>query len=502
MTGGAILATPASQRRLRYLLVIPDGTGIRNFLCTPFIDLLLETGEVHVWHGLPSESIEPFQSRWRGRVTWSELPRLRDGILERLSRQSKVYAQIYWQRKSRGESPVNLRPPLARSRDRMMERLAKTIGLGFSGARRIVALDRAHQWFAARAKHTPDYRKYLASVAPDVVFCSQQKSLRAVPAMLAAKASGVPSATFIYSWDNLPKGRMPVRADSYLVWSDFMRAELLSYYPDISAERVRVVGTPQFESYAESALAEPRATFLKSLNLRADKPVICFSGDDPGCSPYDPEYLRDLAQSLRSVPAPGRPQIVFRRSPVDWSDRYDAVLREYPEIAVSDPLWKCLSKGDWSQVLPTREDVRLLVNIVRHSDLVVNLGSTMAMDFAAFGKPGIFVAYNPVADDPHWSVEDVYRRPHFASVHELQPVYWAQSRENIADVVMHALNQPEEKSEARRTWLHRHVLQPMGGASQRFADALRELALGRAAGRSRSAETEDQNAIPLRATNR
>lgn len=136
MTGGAISATPACQRRLRYLLVIPDGMGIRNFLCTHFVDLLLETGEVHVWHGLPSESIEPFQSRWRGRVTWSELPRLRDGILERLSRQSKAYAQIYWQRKSRGESPVDLRRPPARLRDRMIERLAKTIGFVFSGARR------------------------------------------------------------------------------------------------------------------------------------------------------------------------------------------------------------------------------------------------------------------------------------------------------------------------------------------------------------------------------
>ncbi|HYK43508.1 MAG TPA: UDP-glycosyltransferase, partial [Thermoanaerobaculia bacterium] len=313
--------------------------------------------------------------------------------------------------------------------------------------------------------------------------------LHAVPAMLAARARGVPTATFIYSWDNLPKGRMPVRADFYLVWSDFMKAELLSYYPDVTADRVRIVGTPQFESYADSGLEESRTTFLQRLNLDPKKSVVCFSGDDPGCSPYDPEYLRDLARSLRSVPESIRPQIVFRRSPVDWSGRYDDVLREYPEIAVSDPKWQRVSDGDWSQILPTREDVGLLVNLVRHSDLVVNLGSTMAMDFAAFEKPAIYVAYNPVSNDPHWSVEDVYRRPHFGSVHELQPVYWARSRENLADLVMHALNQPGEKSEARQKWLHRHVLQPMAGASRRAADTLRQLALERP---SRSTEPEDR----------
>ena len=317
MTVRAVSPAAPRGRRLSYLLVIPDGTGIRNFLCTPFIDLLLETGDVHIWHGLPSASIQPFESRWHGRVSWSELPRLKDGVFERLSRQSKAYAQIVWQRKTRGEFPVNLRRPPARLRDRLMDRLARIIGAVFSGPRRIVALDRAHQWFAARAEHNLDYGRYLAAVSPDVVFCSHQKSLHAVPAMLAARARGVPTATFIYSWDNLPKGRMPVRADFYLVWSDFMKSELLSYYPDVTADRVRIVGTPQFESYADSGLEEARTTFLQRLNLDPNKSVVCFSGDDPGCSPYDPEYLRDLARGLRSVPESVRPQVVFRRSPVD-----------------------------------------------------------------------------------------------------------------------------------------------------------------------------------------
>jgi hypothetical protein len=102
----------------------------------------------------------------------------------------------------------------------------------------------------------------------------------------------------------------------------------------------------------------------------------------------------------------------------------------------------------------------------------------MAMDFAAFDKPAIFIAYDPPERDVHWSFENIYRLPHFKTTHQLQPVHWARSREDLADVVMHALEHPAEKAAARRRWLHLHVEQPMDQASRRLSDALRALASG------------------------
>jgi len=37
--------------------------------------------------------------------------------------------------------------------------------------------------------------------------------------------------------------------------------------------------------------------------------------------------------------------------------------------------------------------------VVHHTDVVVNVGSTMAMDFAILDKPGIYLAYNPQGSD-------------------------------------------------------------------------------------------------------
>lgn len=464
------------MKRLKYAVLIPNGVGLRDFLCNRFVDWLLESGEVCIWHALPPISIAEFQNRWGDRVRWESLPGIRDRLAERLLRKAKTFGQLYWQLKQGPDVQLKRRRPPTGLRTRAVDVTAQIIGKLSAGPRGVVWLDRLHQKAALRAEHTREFEAFLRGYRPDILLCTDQRSLLAVPAMLAARTLRIPSVTFISSWDNLPKGRMPVYADHYFVWSEFMKNQLLGYYPDVRPEQVHPLGTPQFEPYEDEALIEPREKFLGSVGLDPGRPVVCFSGDDVLASPYDPLYLDDLAEELGRIGDGNRPQILFRRCPVDQSSRYDDVLAKHPEIAVSDPSWISAGGGAWwSDFVPTRHDTGLLVNVVRHSDLVVNLGSTMAMDFAVYDKPGIYVAYNPrgVSD---WNVHDCYEMPHIKSVHELQPVYWARSRNELGGLVLHALENPREKSEERRAWLHRHVHQPIGKATERLCEGLRRIA--------------------------
>jgi hypothetical protein len=171
---------------------------------------------------------------------------------------------------------------------------------------------------------------------------------------------------------------------------------------------------------------------------------------------------------------PEPPQILFRRAPTDVSGRYAGVLARFPEIAVCDPAWRS-GQGDWTQVAPLPEDLGLLANVARHCDAVVNLGSTMGLDFAIFDKPAVYVAYNPM-EAGDWDVMDLYRLPHFRCVHALQPVYWARSAEDLGIQVRRALLHPREKSEARQRWLRQVAAFPLDQASERCAAALMEIA--------------------------
>lgn len=462
---------------MKIAMLLPDGVGIRNFLLTKFVDRALESGELMIWHGLHPDTIKEYRQRWGDAVRWIALPSRRENTAARILRQAKIHAQLYWTRepilappKRRGKSPGELY-------HRAVQKAAQTIGRLSAGPRRLQLLEQAHRAVAGTTSQLAPYLDILREHQPDVVFCTHQRAGVAVPAMLAARKLRIPAATFIYSWDNLPKGRMAVYADRFLVWSGHMKNEMLRYYPEVRADRVSITGTPQFEHYFNQSLLEDRAVFLAKLGLDPARPVVCFSGDDIASSPYDPTYLADLAQSLRSIPADQRPQIVFRNSPADVSDRYSKVLRDYPEIAVSRPRW-LTPTGDWTQLTPLRGDLALLMNLARHCDLVVNLGSTMALDFAIFDKPAIYLAYEPEGTSPanNWTAEEIYRLPHFKIVHELQPIYWARQSSQLADLVLHALGNPAEKASARATWLAAISAQPLEGASDRFFAALQTIA--------------------------
>jgi hypothetical protein len=461
---------------MKYIILVPDGNGIRNFLCTRFLDYLLETGDVCVWHGLPQGSLVPYITRYGSRVQWVPLPPTGDGQVERLLRKSKSYAQLYWHRRKRNDHQLQrLRRPGA-WKARLVDNVSRAFGRLLSTPRSIFVLHRLHEFAAVRAPHIKAFEDFITEWKPSIVFCTHQRALEAVPALLAARKLGVPTASFIYSWDNLPKGRMPIEADHYLVWSEFMKGELQTYYPDVKPHRIRVVGTPQFEDYFNKALILPREEFFATLKLDPARPVICFSGDDDLASPFDQMYLWDLATEMRKIPDARRPQILFRRSPVDRKPRYDETLRTYPEIAVSDPQWRSYDDENWTQIIPTQEDVALLTNVVYHSDMVVNVGSTMALDFATYDKPGVYLAYCPPGTEDRYSIDDFYALPHFRMVKELDPVYWARSAADLGDIVRRALSNPEEKKKERLAWLNRIVAQPMNEASRRFADTLRDLA--------------------------
>ena len=118
---------------------------------------------------------------------------------------------------------------------------------------------------------------------------------------------GIPTATFIFSWDNLTsKGRIAAPFDDYLVWSDCMAEELLRYYPDVTRRQVHVVGTPQFDPYDDDDLRLSRDDYFRQIGADPARPLICFSGGDAGNCPDDPHHVRLLLELIRSGPDQGR----------------------------------------------------------------------------------------------------------------------------------------------------------------------------------------------------
>ena len=101
--------------------------------------------------------------------------------------------------------------------------------------------------------------------------------------------------------------------------------------------------------------------------------------------------------------------------------------------------------------IPKREDVAVLVNTVLHCDVVVNVGSTMAIDFATLGKPTCYICYD-VVPNGRWSARKVYDFIHFQTMDGLDPVYWIVSVTDRQRVLSRALQDADGKVPDARRW--------------------------------------------------
>lgn len=71
------------------------------------------------------------------------------------------------------------------------------------------------------------------------------------------------------------------------------------------------------------------------------------------------------------------------------------MLRRYGHLcSVIAPKWRrTCADNSWFDVLPAYEDVKLLSNLCRYYHVVVNISSTMSLNFAHLNKLAIYLHY-------------------------------------------------------------------------------------------------------------
>lgn len=459
----------------KIFILLPDGVGLRNFAFTNFHKLGLEKGfDITFWNKTPFDLTE-------------------FGIKELRIENAKAHPKTNLLKIAQTQIELSLN--IKRANDKVYDSyrfpfskkdLKALIKNTIANSLILLnnsesGLQRIRKSIAKNERKTKLYFDSLETLhkeKPAMVFCTNQRIMLGVAPLLAAQDLGIPTATFIFSWDNLPKGTKIIETDFYFVWSQHMKNELLYYYTYVKENQVIVTGTPQFETHFTDNVIVSREAFFSEYNLDIHKRYICFSGDDITTSPNDPTYLNDLAESVASLNQKGHKLgIIFRRCPVDFSKRFDAVLEKYADLITSiNPKWE-MKSDSWHSILPTKEDLILQMNTIFHSDFVVNLGSSMVFDFAAFGKPCAFINYDvPNAEFPDWSVKKIYNYIHFRSMPSKDSVFWINSPNEMENIVGKMLgNEAVSVISNAKQWFEKINQQPASQASERIWKAIEEI---------------------------
>ncbi|NAS29829.1 UDP-glycosyltransferase [Flavobacteriaceae bacterium R38] len=422
----------------KILLLVPDGVGIKNYL---FSDVFKNVNyEVSLLHDFDDKTLLDVQQTVNFHKS-HKLSYYKESLKEKFFRELIHLSRLkYNARRVHNKSILKSWNPKKKNfQIALFYKLIHLTSLVVIHYKFILFLEKYYQKLLKKNKFYNWSYKFLEEEKPDIIFCTHQRALKAPTIFNAAKELDIKSITVIYSWDNVPKARLALKADYYFVWSKHMYEELIQFYPEIGEDQIEITGTPQFEFYAKNDNIIDKNHFYDKYSLDINKKLICFSGDDVKTSPYDPDYLEDVAESIIANNMENDYQIVFRRCPVDISGRFDEVVKKYKNVIREiPPLWNFNNDG-WTTVYPLHDDVKLLVSLCYYSDTVINVGSTMAFDFGMFEKPCIFINYDQ-QEAKNWSVETIYNYQHFRSMPDKNAVIWLNSKEEIKSSLLKAIS--------------------------------------------------------------
>ena len=434
-------------------ILLADGVGIRNYTQTNFQQQLpLSNFKITWWNmsGMPLDS-----KRIGNEITGD--PSKFNRFTPLFSRARKRLELNYWAEEFEDDVYDSYKFPFAYNHIRNIGKsyFTKFLITKYSGKKGINRLRLKMEELERKSTYYKICFEQLKEHKPDMVFSTSQRSTKTIAPLLAAKDLGIVTASFIYSWDNVPKALLVNEPDYYFAWSDLMKNELLKYYKWIEPERVLVTGTPQFGPHYNKERLLKRTDFFKKYNLDPGKQYICYSGDDLTTSPLDHLYVRDLAIAVKELNNCGyNLGIILRKAPMDGSKRYNPILEKYGDVVTSiEPIRK--SFGDsMNFILPMEEDFYLLSNLCEHCEMVVNVCSSMVFDFAIHDKPCIYINYEqPELRSGIRDIGQNYKYVHFRSMPSNNAVAWAESRSGLKAAVKHLLEDRASTVEEAKEWL-------------------------------------------------
>jgi len=373
-------------------LVITDGVGYRNFILSDFLMAAkAHFDEVIIFSYLPKEAYKGLDQKI------IVLDALEESFITWFFRKAKEIAHLKRNRHNNHGIQDNLKTNYNRnwSTRGIATRFIYFMTHFFNSENSIGAFERLQFWSFQKSTEAINNKKLLEKNPCNLLFFTHQRPPFIAPLVAVAQRMNLPTAAFIFSWDNLAsKGRMAASFDHYLVWSEQMKMDLQQFYPKVPTPKISIVGTPQFAPYSMPIYMASKEQFIQKFGLNTGLKTLCYSCGDVSTSPNDPYYISLIAGAIENNQLP-KCNLLVRTSPAETPGRFDVLKNEYPWIKWNIPEWTQLRSSHqeaWSQRIPSVQDLIDLKSILAYSDVNINMLSTMSLDFMLHGKQVI----NPV----------------------------------------------------------------------------------------------------------
>jgi hypothetical protein len=448
------------------LLSIPHGGAAGNVLRTGLVDSLLSAhadADIVILSPLVKDPgfVREFA---RDRIRFEDLPAHRPAGLE-----GRLMALIQASYIDSGVTEsVKIRRQEAAAKKTIRWIRAKRLLAGAIApsmvrhATRYDTIDRriAHPW--ADRLFDQYQPKLLVTSNPGLIFSE-------IPLLRTAVRRGVRSMAVDPSWDNFTNKLIPVRRVSRLVvWNDLMKQQAIEFH-GYQPEEIRVAGTAQWDLYFRPDTLVSRTEFCAGLGADPAKMLVTLTTTPRELYPHHDHVLRVLVNALESGAWRQPAQILVRLHPRDELDAY-AAFQGVPNVIIEKPFRATVRAGDGLSVDVTSGNQRHLANTMRHSDVVVNVASTLAIEAAIFDTPVVNISFD--GETPaEWvrSARRYYRFTHYTNITRHGAVRVAETPGQLVDAINRYLDDPSLDRAGRRRVVEEQCQFLDGRAAERVA---------------------------------
>ena len=244
-------------------------------------------------------------------------------------------------------------------------------------------------------------RALLAEERPDAVVAADViRAPGLVDVLKAAAWEGIPTASWIQSWDNLSsKGLLHFAPDRVFVWNTVQRDELARYH-GIHERHVCVTGAQTFDHWFGSEPPVRRADFCAENGLDPERPIILYLASSRLAEASPADFFVRWLETLRTSG-----DLVLEAASV--------LVRPHPTNVQP---WLGLQRDDRTAVSPTIAEAPINSNVYRsrfqdelhHASVAVGLNTSAMIDAAIFGKPVCTVELPELVDGQRGTVHFEY----------------------------------------------------------------------------------------------
>jgi hypothetical protein len=340
--------------------------------------------------------------------------------------------------------------------------------------------------FVANPKEDKGHNNLLTKIAPDIVVTNTSGlDAKDTPILSAAKKQGFRTLTFIASWDNvwkmerLANQQAPqVIADHLIVWNAMMQDHLLRVFPAISPEQISIIGAPRLDFFSHRNKIPSREQLLSYLDLPHDDSKLIHVATT---ELYPLDYvIKTLHTAEQAHSLPHKLHFYASVHPGGNMERHKPYAEKY-QVAVRYSFGRRVSSPHPDFLYnPTLDEIYMLVALFKHTDVLVNHSSTVALESFLADRPVINVKYGKPLDWWRWYRSMVYRdfQQHYRDITADGATTIVTNPRQLIAAVSNYLEHPELHREARQKTLKKLITNTDGTASEQALNLIKKRAHG------------------------